>query len=520
MNEHGTIPTSYLAFKDFLFTVKINKRILLFAFVAALIQFSIFKYFYPQANFIHSDSFSYLNAADKNVSVNMYLIGYSNFLRLFSVFSKSDLFLTAFQYFLLQASTLTLLFTIFYFYKPGKVTQLILLAFMVFNPLFLYLGNLISSDGYFLALSFLWISLLIWIIQRPSWLIIGLHAIVSLLAFTTRYNSILYPLISAGVFLGLSTMTVRQKITGLGISLLFCLSFIAYTSFQYKKLTGYWQYSPFSGWQLANNAMYSYRYVDSKDRVPVPQKFYMLDKMIREFFDSTRDVRRFPTEALQASTFYMWMPQMPLMKYQNMVHKKDTAANELTKWASMGPFYKEYGMYIIKQYPYQFLRYFAWPNSGKYYAPPVEYLQVYNSGNDSVPDIAKAWFGYQSRELVTRLYDKDVLALNFYPALSGLINIAMLCSIICFLLLKGWQYNKAFNKLLLLGTAIWMLNAGFTILASSAALRFQAFPILLTTIMSGLFIDWMVNLMQLIKQEEATNKKETKQTLIAAEIVK
>ncbi|MBO9565799.1 MAG: hypothetical protein J7621_23685, partial [Niastella sp.] len=58
--------------------------------MALVIQFSIFKYLYPFASFIHGDSFSYLQAANENLSINTYMVGYSNFLRLFSVFTKSD----------------------------------------------------------------------------------------------------------------------------------------------------------------------------------------------------------------------------------------------------------------------------------------------------------------------------------------------------------------------------------------------------------------------------------------------
>ncbi|OQP48043.1 hypothetical protein A4H97_29855 [Niastella yeongjuensis] len=500
MTEQYSIPANEMTFKEFLFKYRGNRIILKWTVVAIVIQFAVFKYLYPFASFIHGDSFAYMIAADKNLTINTYLIGYAKFLRLFSVFAKPDYLLVAFQYLFIQFSLLYLLFTLFYFYKIGRVVQLILLCFMVFNPLFLHLGNLVSSDCFFLALSATWFALLIWLIHRPSNKIIIWHAIVLFVAFTVRYNAMIYPFIACLAF-ALSKLSLRKKITGIGLALLLCGWFVGLTMYQYKKLTGHWQYSPFSGWQLANNAMYSYRYVDKAERKPVPKKFQALDNMIREFFDSTRDVEKNRTEAIMASTFYMWSPGMPLMVYKDNLFKRDTAASDLKKWASMGPLFKEYGIYIIKQYPWHFIRYFMWPNASKYYAPPIEFLESFNSGNAAVPELAKQWFGYKSPIIKTRMKDLRVWVLDIYPFLSGIVNILMLFAILCYISLKGWQYSGPLHKGIIMGGAVWLLNAVFTISASSAALRFQSFPILLTTIFVALHVDWMIQVMAQLKQE-------------------
>lgn len=489
MNEQATMPTN-VSFKDFLLKNKQNRVILLLAGSALVIQFGVFKYFYPFASYIHGDSFSYLKAAYHNLDINTYMVGYSRFLRLFSVFTKSDVALTAFQYLFIETSSLFLLFTLFYFYKPGKVVQYVLLAFMVFNPLFLHLGNLISSDCVFASLSLIWFTLLLWIINKPSTRILVCQVVVLFFAFTVRYNALIYPFIAAGT-IWLSKLPLKRKMATVGAGLLVCGLFVTYTSYQYKQLTGIWQYSPFSGWQFANNAMYAYRYVDSAERKPVAKKNAVLDKMIREYFDSTRNIKKYPHEAVKASTYYMWSPGMPLMKYREKSFKKDTAAGDLKTWASMGPFYKEYGQYMIKKYPWHFAKHFIWPNSLKYYAPPIEFLQVYNGGKDSVPQLARTWFGYKTGKLWTRTKDPEVTVLNYYPILSGIINVVMLFGLIFFSLLNGFNSNNYLRSAIILGGTIWLLNAGFTISASSAALRFQSFPILISTIFSALIIDWI-----------------------------
>jgi hypothetical protein len=489
MNERMTIPAHEISFKEFLLKNKRNRTILWMAGIAIVIQFCIFKYFYPYASYIHGDSFSYLKAAYYNLDINTYMVGYSRFIRLFSVFTNSDTALVSFQYLFIQSSALFLLFTLFYFYRLRNFIQIVLLCFIVFNPLLWHLGNLISSDCLFASLSLVWFTLLLWTINRPSIPIIIWHALILFLAFTVRYNALIYPFISAVVF-GLSKLPVRQKVMGIGAGALMCFLFVFYTSYKYKQLTGYWQYSPFSGWQMANNAMYAYRYVDSADRKPVPKKFQVLDNMIREFFDSTRDTKKHPTEAAMASTFYMWSPGMPLFKYRNKIFAKDSTAKELKKWASMGPFYGEYGLLIIKKYPWHYLRYFTWPNANKYYAPPVEFMQNFNSGKSWVPAVAKNWFGYKSTKLKTRTKNLEVHVLDFYPILSGIINVVMLLGLLSFASLKGFTEKNPLRYAIMLGGSIWLLNAGFTIGASSAALRFQSFPIILTTTFTVILIDW------------------------------
>jgi hypothetical protein len=501
-----TIPTTSAntqSLKEFVFINRRNRVILYLSAIAIVIQFTIFKYYYPFASFIHGDSFSYINAADDNLTINTYLIGYSKFLRSFSILAKPDYMLVAFQYLLIQCSVLFLLFTIFYFYKPVKIIQIALLIFAVFNPLFLHLGNLISSDGFFLALSCIWFALLLWIIHRPSNKIILWHTVILFITFTVRYNALIFPFI-AGIAFWLSPLSFKKKAIGLGLGLALCSIFVGFTSWRYKLLTGYWQYSPFSGWQFANNALYAYRDVDTADYKPVPQRFYALDTMVRSFYKRGRGLAIRPWDRALASTYYMWSKGMPLMDYRDSLFSrtKDTNASELRKWASMGPFYKDYGLYIIGQYPGQFLKSFIWPNARKYYAPPLEFLETYNSGKKNVTDRTKTWFGYKSVKVSTRLLDNETKVLNFYPILSGIINLVMLFGLLYYVLLKGWQYNAVFNKILITGGAVWLINAGFTILASSAALRFQSFPIILTTLYAFLLVDWMIQLIRILKLEQ------------------
>lgn len=500
-----------LSFKDYLLKDRQNRRILQIAALAIVIQFAVFKYFYPFASYIHGDSFTYLETAYLNLSVNTYLVGYSMFLRFFSIFSTSDLALTAFQYLSIQVTVLWLLFTLFYFYRPARVVRICLLCFMIFNPLFLHMGNLVSSDAFFLALSLGWVTILVWIIHRPTVRLMVWHTVFIFVAFTVRYNALIYLPISALAFL-LSRQPARLKGAGISAGALVIGLFVLYTGEQYRSLTGTWQYSPFAGWQIANNAMYAYRYVEPDQRRPVPEKFQKLDNMIRDYFDSTRDTKKHPAETLMASSVYMWSAGMPLYNYRDSVFRNDTTATDLKRWAYMGPFFKEYGQTIISQYPGYYARYFLLPNAKKYYAPPTEFLTFYNTDKDSVAPIAQLWFRYKSQLVTTRTKDRILRSLEFYPIFSGIINGVMLAGLLGFVLNGGLKQKTSFQKGIMLAGTIWLLNAAFTICVSSAALRFQAFPLLLTTIFAGLLLGWIWQMASLKPEPSAQGQGEAQGT--------
>ena len=158
----------------------------------------------------------------------------------------------------------------------------------------------------------------------------------------------------------------------------------------------------------------------------------------------------------------------------------------------MGPYYSQYGLYIISKYPGYYLKYFVWPNTCKYYAPPVEFLNCYNSGEDSVKSLAKQWFKYKNSKRIVRVKDLHVSVLDYYPILTGIANVIFFFGLLCLMSLGFFKSKTHIRDSLLIVTIFWLANAFFTILSSSAALRFQAFPIILTTLFALTSLDLMI----------------------------
>lgn len=476
-------------FKAFVLDYRENRNMLLFAGLAILVQFIIFKLLYPYASFIDGDSYVYINTAAANPYINTYPIGYPRFLRLFSVFTKSDTALVSFQYLMIMASSLWLLFTLFYLYKPSRLTKWIMLILFLFNPVFLYISNYVLSDALFLSLSLIWVALLIWIIHRPGNKLIFWQLIVLLLAFTVRYSALYYPVITL-IALLISKATVRQKLFGITASFSVIAAFIVFTATQYKALTGIWEYTPFSGWQIANNAMYAYRFVDSSDRKTTPKSLQELDNTVRKYFDTSRNLRTHPVEMLVASTVYMWDPKSPLNLYMKQVFKKDSAPQfKLKDWATIAPLYRQYGSFIAQTYPKIYFKHYIIPNALKFYTPPSEFLEAFNMGRDSIGMPARNWFGYTSKKTKTAFKDLKINSIAFVPILFGIMNIVFIFGFISMCLLPLMNRKITQSKIIIVVAVLWLFNFGFSVIASPITIRYQLFAFILFTWFALIFID-------------------------------
>lgn len=459
------------------------------ACLAGTLQFIIFKWLYPYANFVSDDSYAYLKEASSNVDISFYPIGYSKFLRLFSAFTRSDTALVAFQYLAVQTACYWFLVTIFEIYQPSKLAKWVIFLFIFFNPTTLYLCNYILSDSLFLALSITWFTMLLRIVLTPTSRLIYWQSIVLFIAFTIRYNALYYPFI-AGATLFFVHIPLQKKLTSISISLLLICVFVVYTSNQYHRLTGINQFSPFSGWQIANNALYAYRYTDKRHLQRTPLHLQSLDNVVRHYFDTSRNLRTHPYELLVASTVYMWDPRSPLYKYMQLQNMDDTArAHKFKNWASVAPLYAEYGAYLISQYPDDYFKHFVVPNVLKYYTPPVEFLGEYNMGSDTIRSLAKDWFRYRSNTVRSTFKDPTIYILNFMPITAAFLNLFFLLGVISVYWLTKTSGGEAARRVLLLTLILWAVNFGFSVFASPITLRYQMFGIVVFSTFALVSID-------------------------------
>jgi len=460
--------------------IKTNRISLIIAITGLVLQFIIFKLCYPYADFF-SDSYSYLYAAYANLDINIWPIGYSRFLMVFHKITTSDTALTGFQYFFLEFAALIFYYTILYFYKPAKTTRILLFIFLFFNPLNLYICNYVNSDPLFAALSLLWITQLIWIIQRPRPYQVLIHAVLLYACFTVRNNAMYYPFISALAFL-LSTQRTWVKATGIILGSALVLLFINNQRNAAYKLTGKHQFSLFTGWQLANNALYMYKQIDV-DSTKLPSEASRdIDHITKQFFKKTPpDMQEILSDYV--ANFFIRQSEAPLKQYYKQHFKHTDRYNVVADWGKASIVFEEYGSYLIRHNPWAFARYYMLPNAKNYCLPPLEKLGIYNLGKEDVDPIAQYWFNYKSPKVTAVSATIQHTILYPFTPLFFVMNILF---VICMIARK---FNM--DKTLILVTSFLIINFAFSVFATINVLRYQFFPMIICFTFTLLLIEWM-----------------------------
>lgn len=483
---------SVTPFSTWLLKDRENRFLLWLAAVVIIAQFAIFKFLYPYPNFMAPDSYNYLEAASDNQFINIWAIGYSKFLRLFSTFTKSHLGLVWFQYLSLEASLLYLLFTIRYLMSPDRWVFRGLMICILLIPLIPHTSNLVSSDALFMTLSLIWFTHLLWMLYKPTIRMLLLHAIILLLAFMVRYNALYYPIISI-VIIASSHLIIRTKVVSIGFIILLLSLFIVRTRQEYEKQTGTPQFSAFGGWQLGSNALYGYAHAPLDSPSMVPVKFRELHILVNQHMKSLARVPSFLRPDHNVDIYYLWNFNSPLRVYMDNLWSKDTTIAYTKYWLSMAPLYGDYGRYLIKRHPGEYLRHYVLPNLQKYYAPPTEFLGQYNLGRDSIEQIAEVWFGWEHDKVAKYFKNRTIEITEAFPIVAAITNVCFALSFIAFVSLGGFKTCASHCKSILwLVAVIWFSNMAFSVLAAPIVLRYQLFPIIINIVFLYLLIFYLV----------------------------
>ena len=467
-----------------------NKKYLMIALGGTIVQFIIFKILYPFPDFF-SDSYSYIYAAQANLDVSIWPIGYSKFLRWFHFITYSDTALISFQYFFYELSALYFFFSLLYFYKPVKTNEIILFIFLFFNPLFLYLCNYVNSDPLFLALSLFWFTELLWIINRPRVYQLFVQAVLLFACFTVRNNAYYYPLISVVAFL-ISKQSIQRKAAGILAPLLFFVPFIIHTRNEAFKMTGTRQYSMFTGWQLANNVLYMYEYaaIDTT-RFPSKQTSDLNHYSIYFYSHVSKDFRlKYLTPYV--GNFFIREPYSPLKTYYLTHYRFTNDSTQVVAWGKASAVFGEYASYIIKRNVGAYLWEFTGVNMRHYIMPQLEKFDTYNMGEDQVEQIALHWFHYTSPhvKVVSRTIQGKLLKL--FPPLFFFLNAYMLgCLLVLMVNGRLPSSDRTARATVTLGLAFVLANFLFCVSTTIIVFRYQVFPMVVLLLLALLLTERM-----------------------------
>jgi len=486
-----------------------NKIYSILILLLLIMQFVAFKYFYPFPDFF-SDSYSYISTAYYHLNVNIWPIGYSKFLALFHSFTHSATALNFFQYIFLETAALYFYHTLVYFYPTGKNTRMILCIFLFFNPLNLYLANYVSSDAIFIGLSLIWLTQLIWIIQRPRPYQIVVLTLVFFIAFTFRYNAMFYPVIAAAAFL-VSKQSLWFKLTGIIAGPLLIIPFIIFSSNAAKKMTGTAQFPPIlGGWQWGNNALYMRGFIEEDSTAfPTPETAE-LDRIARNYFSQPSR----PQDQLfsYVANFFIRQPEAPLKQY---MQKKYGETNDyytmVQQWGKVAPVFGQYGLYLIKRHPLAYARYYLLVNTKNYFLPPLEKLEIYNLGSDEIWPIGVYWFGYNGPKLTVFSKTLQGNLLIIYTAIFAILNLYFTVALTFFIRRKGFKKSQRHFKITIsLVSAFLFLNFIFSVFANIIVIRYQVFPMIIFlsfTMLLTDYLEWALNGRKKQSGQERTSDK-------------
>jgi protoporphyrinogen oxidase len=465
-----------------------NRKLLLLALIGTVLQFIFFKLLYPAADY-SNDSYTYIYVAAVNDNISVRPVGYSKFLRAFSAITTSDLILTGFQYILLQAAALYFFFTIKNFFKPGIHVNSVIFTLLLFNPATLYMANYISSDGVFSALSLIWLTHLIWMINnsRKSSLIISLSLLMLILSL--RYNALFYPLIAAAAFI-MSNQRLSGRLIYTLTTFLCTAIFILFIANATYKQTATKNFSAFGGWQLASNSLFILHTTNTKEIQFHSGSLKELDKIVKDYIDTAQ----YKPQPSLISGYYLWDDHAPLKQYWFRYIKKNSIRDSANAWHAVGPIFAEYGATLIRKFPIEFTKSFLLPNIKEYLIPELEVFQRYNIGQDTVKQIAKQWFRYDTTRVNSPLKRKQFLLLAPLRMLFGISNVVLaICTII--LLIKGYYTTmlSSARRVSLLLTLFLSANFAFSIFAAPIVFRYQYMPLLVCTPLCLLLVGTLIS---------------------------
>jgi hypothetical protein len=369
------------------------KKITYATFLLLIAEWILFKLAYPYPD-VFADSYFYISAAHDHLDINLWPIGYSKFLALFHGITHSATALVTFQFFALE-------FAAWYLYSFLKAhlslkgaSATIVYVFFFVNPLLLYQSNTVTSDALFATLSLLWLTELLRFMTQPvSFWRLWPQAVLIGIAYTFRYTAMYYPIISA-LALIVSPNATWKKVTGSLLFLLFVIPFLLYSREAGKRLTGVPMYSILSGWQIGNNVM-QMRGEIRIDTAQLPSRACVrLDTMSQAYFDKAGPHFQDYLDGFVGNFFIEGPWNAPLKKYMIATYGRGT----FREWGLAGLTFTKYGQYIIRHYPFAYLRYFIIPNAKFYFAPPLSDIERYNGGSEFVGKDMQSWFGYKSQK--------------------------------------------------------------------------------------------------------------------------
>ncbi|NDV79999.1 hypothetical protein [Dysgonomonas sp. 511] len=437
--------------------------------VSCLIGYIALKICYPFPATI-SDSGTYVSAAVDDMFTFYRPFGYSAFLQIVHTFSSSVHAIFVSQIVLYFVSCAAFALVVKYIYTPAnRILWYILLFIFVFSPISFYMSNAIMSDMLFAIMIYFMLAALFYLIKaKNSWVALGVLLLALYFCLQIRYLAIIFPVMFIACF-----FLLKGKMRWIGIAGIMVVTFAFYNQVKsdMKKTTGFNQFSTgFDGWQLANNAMHIIPYIDLKPERIANNELAGLHSFVVVQKDAISERTK---QGADVSASFMWINDLPLKQYL-FAYIQHTKQPYPIAWVRLGnTTYKDYGQYLIKRYPLEFVRYYYLPNARSiFYTTSKEIIGGYTPIN--VDDIFE-WYKIPKETAMDAKYDiyKDFLAEASSVSYLILWPLIFVLGIFSFLKRKKlvW-FDQAQKQIFWIIIITALFYYGATVFASPVSLRF------------------------------------------------
>ncbi|RQO31218.1 hypothetical protein DBR32_04410 [Taibaiella sp. KBW10] len=497
MNKHTQSLNEKKLFNH-IFNDRANKRLFWAAVMIYLLYFLGYKYAIAEADF-YADSHSYIFAAVRDMRSYYRPFGYSKYLQIVHDFFSSSYAVVLSQYMVLCLSTLFCFFSVdFLFPFKNRKLKIFTLCLLVLNPIFLPLANQIASDTLFTTLTIVWFTSLLWIIRKPSAWVLVLQLIMLYWVFNVRYTALFYPIVTVVALLITHKAGIVYKAIGIAGTLLVIMgAYSAIKSAIYEE-TGTNVFSGFSGWQMANNALYIY-HPSSENRIEwaTPE--------LKEFDSIVRYCYAHPSLALKeggfrerqegkVGTFFLWHKESPLKLYLYLYCRR-YRVSYFNAWYALSGMYAEFGKETIMNNKCDFIKYQIVPNTLNFVLPHAEALTSNNMPDSSWATIeTRNWFDLRPDSYKVRYPGLRVAIVKPFPYLIVLVHFLCVAVPALYLFRQRKIYGR-WKRDFVYPVLLWYIcyfgYFAFSVFAAIITLRYMLMWFVLGIVIPLSFIDQM-----------------------------
>lgn len=210
-----------------------------------------------------------------------------------------------------------------------------------------------------------------------------------------RLTALFYPFFSCIILILYSQ---RKLIHWASITVILVVYFVLFQWHisENKKRFGVEVYSAFSGWTHTNNALYALPRINTNAKFIADEEVRKMHTFFKAYIDSSSFVVH------QVGSGYLWDEPSPMQVMRKKI--ADSLGIGYTEtWFYLAPSFQNYGTYIQKNYPYEYIMSFMVPNLQTLMHPHIgEMGNYYCTPEESMNNNTLKIYGLSTKELLCK----------------------------------------------------------------------------------------------------------------------